>query len=177
MDLLRWIQLQISKIRPPVITRNVYFKVNMNGYDPEFIILKGPYRDTIVSIKNIRIGDDQGLILFDPTVKETSWKNHNFTLDKNFDIIVGKMFYNLIEESLNNYKEIREQVLINEDDGTDYIEEPTPQRTVYEKSSSVSKKRVFSRQKRKDTLPGSKRLHSKIQPPTDHGSDSDIFSE
>jgi hypothetical protein len=79
--------------------------------------------------------------------------------------------------ALENHERIRQEVLQDEDDGAGYFEESFENGTIHAKSGSISKRRVFSTQKRKTRVPGDAAVHTKIQPPADHGSDTDIFGE
>jgi hypothetical protein len=183
--LLRIIQRRMNKWFPPNIERGKYYTIcNYNNIPSEagtYTIEKGPYRDTVFTIENVRIGDEAGsfeagLILFDRKIIFGGWTKHDFTKDPFFDTIVDRIFQIELRYCINNYANVRKEVLADEDDRTDYIEEPVAKRTVRKKSNSVPKKRILSKQKRKTNISGSKRVLSKVRPPNDHGSDSDIFS-
>lgn len=95
--LMRWIQLILSKWFFPNIIKGKYFTIDEDSSENLFeggtyTIRKGPYRDTTFALKNIRIGDEQGTIIFDTDVLIYGWEGHNFTNDKYFGIIIDRIF-------------------------------------------------------------------------------------
>jgi hypothetical protein len=103
--------------------------------------------------------------------------NRDFTTDSDWCIIAEQIFKQEYDTAIKNYTETRKEILTDEDDRTDYFEEPFPQRTVRTKSGSISKKRVLSRQKRKTGTSRSDGSHHKVQPPANGGIDQDITGE
>jgi hypothetical protein len=138
-------------------------------------IIKGPWKGSTVAFETV-LEDPYGAIGL--TLKTKLLKgDYDFTSDPNWCIIAADIFEYEWGESLKNYQKLREDILEDDTDRIDYFEEFVPQRTVYKKGNSAPKKRILSRQKRKNSVPRDSRIHSKVQPPSDHGSDSDIFGE
>ena len=176
-QLLRLIHQKWNKLRPHKIEEGKFYTISNSSNRDELVIQieRGVYKYTVFTIRNIRIGEEN-VVIFDREVIMTHWDGHDFTKDNFFDKILAGIFYDILEKSIKNFEQTKEEILKDEDDGTDYFEESTPQRTVRAKGDSVSKKRVFSRQKRTSGVSRTDRVLSKVQPPSDHGSDTDIFS-
>jgi hypothetical protein len=178
--LTRWMKKKLSKIFPPNYELDKYFSINYD-HDDKFPVvvnlLQGPFANTVYAYYDMKVGEDN-YVTFEIKVLESAiGPNFDFTSDEVFSRIAKEIFGVIFAKAVENYKSLREEVLHHEEDRTDYIEEPTPQRVVRKESNTVHKKRVLSRQKRKARLPGDSRVHSKVQPPANGGSDPDIYGD
>lgn len=182
MGLVRqWIRRMKNRIFP--ISKYVlddHYKMNYDHGDryPMVVdILDGTFEGTTYAYDRVRIVDD-GRIDFEIKVIEAPLgADYDFTSDAKFVTMTRDIFASIIEASFKNYKEVRSEILNDEDDRTDYIEEPTPKRTVRTKGASIPKKRVSARQKRKAGVSRDARLHSKVQPPAERGGGEDITEQ
>lgn len=173
MALLNSLWYSLFPIRKYV--RDTHYQVLDNtDYILAIKVIKGKYKG---SVGFDILSYEDGKIVLKSKFIDGNW---DFTNDKKWCIIGSEIFFEEYRNALENYRRIKQEVLNDDADdglGTDYSEESFPQRTVYKKGSTVPKRRVFSRQKRKATLSGNERLHSKVQPPANHGSDTDIFDK
>lgn len=112
-------------------------------------ILRGRYKNVIFTYDNITVDDPTGAVSFEALIVDG---NRNFTFEKKFSKIAEEIFVNTLEESMNNYKMVRKEILHDEEDRADYIEEPVDERIVRKKSSSSSSERVPAGKTRKDSL-------------------------
>lgn len=185
MDLLKKLWYKLFPIREYV--KDIHYSVlECQDTDVCFLtiqFLKGQYRGAIVGFCAEYTDEDTPQLVIKPILLKHriggsfwEWDDIIHTT-KGYEIVM-KIFANEYQIATQNYKRVRKDVLNDETDdlGTDYFEEPVAQRTLYKKGSATSKRRVFSQQRRKTPLSGNERLHTKIQPPADHGSDTDIFT-
>lgn len=155
---------------------NIYDDPITAPYIITITILKGEFAGAIVGFETLPSDEDvPHLILKSRLIY--SRDGYDFTNTHRWYKIAVQIFEDEYKNALDNYNRLKREVLNDETDefGTDYFEESITQRNIYKKGSAISKKRVFSRQKRKTSISGDAGLHSKVQPPTDHGSDTDIF--
>jgi len=176
MGLLRLLKKAKYKFFPiKEYINGIHYNTDYSTSELDYIlvinIIKGPYENSVVGFETVTNEGEGRLILKTRLIVG----DYNFTSDKEWCIIASDIFQKEFESAMENYKKLREEVLNDEDDRTYYFEESAPQRTVYTKGDSVPKKRVLSRQKRKIAISGDSGIHSKVQPPANHGSDSDIF--
>jgi hypothetical protein len=180
MGLLSKLKQKWNNYFHPKYELDVGYKIvteHLEQYNLAIQILKGPYEGAVFGYKNITMLDD-GRISFDPIgIEAPAGKGSGFTSDEKFGIIAGDIFVDCLEHAIGNYKDVRKEILNDEENRVDYIEEPFEERIVRKKGNSVPKRRVHSRQKRKTRFPGDSGLHSKVQPPAHRGSDPDFTGE
>lgn len=149
-----------------------YFKVAVgvtsNGILP-IELLKGPFAGIIYSYGTINIGEDLGHMgaraSFDIEIIRGF---ENVIADPKFCKIAGDILLLMLDKAIMTQAE--KFIGGNTEDeeiGEDYIEEPVPQRTVRAKDSAISKKRVSSGSKRKNSVRGSSKVRPPIQRDTD----------
>lgn len=145
---------------------------------PHIRILRGEFTDCVFAFTNINVIED-GRVEFDcKSIHQPSdFDQKKWLDDKSFIKLSGEIFIQILEEAIENYKNLKQEVLSDEEDRTDYIEELTPERTFRKRSSTTSKKRVRSTQKRKSSNGRNKGVYSKVQPPSKSSSDPDILGE
>ena len=177
--LIKLLQKMKNKLFPiKKYVLNEHYKMNYDHEErfPMVIqVLKGEYKDITFAYDALHIADDDKLAYTIKVIESPA--TGDFTSDPKFVTMSTDIFASVIEAAFSNYKEVRSEILNDEDDRTDYFEELTPKRTVREKSSTVSKKLVFARQKRKASVSTDTRLHSKVQPPAERGGSEDITEQ
>lgn len=169
-----WIHRLWNKFtRITVYKRDKHYKIlDSDQYILEVIITKGPHVDQHIDYTILLTDEDYTRAQIIP----------RFTLDDGEREMTDGMYniaYQIFSKeyktALDNYNRLKQEILQDEDDRTDNIEESDAERTVSPQGNSLSKRRVFSTQRRKTRVPRDAAIHSKVQPPADHGSDSDIF--
>jgi hypothetical protein len=156
--------------------RDVHYKIFEGEESSVFTIklLKGEYKDAVIGFEIVYTDEDSPRVtLRSRVVYSPDGKNFTDTM-KWYNISV-QIFDDEYKEMIEKYHRVKQEATRDEDDRTDYFEESFEERTLSPQGHSLSQRRVFSRQKRKTSVPRNERFHSKIQPPADHGSDSDIF--
>jgi hypothetical protein len=138
-----WLQDKIGELlhnlRTRKYQRNKYFRVLEFPGLLTVEILKGSYRGTVFSVSDIKVLDDYGKSKFDfDIVKKIPGKHDSYYGDK-FAKLVGEILLLCLTEAQKNYADLRNEVLTDDEDGTDYSEEPVEERTVSAKGSSIPK--------------------------------------
>ncbi len=177
-----WILKRFHKLNPdkPLVEDKDYVICDHdNLYILKIKLLNNEFHDAIVGFIVDETIEYQGyaLPIKSVLVKPSIINPIDFTSSEKWCILGPQIFENCFIKVSHNYKLLREEILSDENDRTDYFEEPVPQRTVYKKGTSVPKKRVFSEQKRKNSVSRDSISHSKVQPPANNGVDPDILGE
>jgi hypothetical protein len=133
-------------------------------------LLKGPFKGIIYSYGEISIDEDLGAkgaqASFDVDIIRGP---QNLIQDEEFSKIISQILLVILDKAvrLQAEKFYKENLADEQEIGEDYSEEPVPQRTVRSKNSSISKKRVPSGSKRKNTVRRSSKVRSKVQSDSD----------
>ncbi len=102
-------------------------------------ILKGSYKGTIFVVSDIKVLDDYGKSKFDfDILRKIPGKHDSYYGDK-FAKLVGEILLLCLTEAQANYAAVRNEVLTDDSDESDYSEEPVEERTVLAKGTPVPK--------------------------------------
>ena len=137
------------------LDKHYTFFVDLNGEQGTFAIkyLK-KYDGVIVEFGNVKVGGD-GEMTFDYDV--ISNVNNCDVKTKKFDRFTQNVMRNILYGAIEN--DIRDK---NENRNTDSFKSDS-ERSLHEKGTSVSQKRISNRKPRKKTIRRNKKLHSKVQ--------------
>jgi len=150
---------------------NDYYRIatEVNSGIVPIELLKGPFKGIIYSYGQINIDEDLGHMGAKATFDVDIIKGpQNIIEDPKFSKLIGDILLVIMDLAVKAQadKFISEN-LADEEIGESYIEEPIPRRTVREKDSAVSKKRVSTGKKRKKSVRGSTKVRSTIQSDTE----------
>ncbi len=132
-DLL--IRLQMKKY-----PRDKFFRIadEYEGLLP-IEILEGAYKGTVFAIKHLAIEDDYGKTRYDHVIIKKIPGKHDSYYGEQFSKMVGEILLVCLSEAQENYHTIREEVMNDEEAGSDYFEEPSEERTIPAKGDPISK--------------------------------------
>ena len=132
---MSWIKKKLNKIFSKELVKGVDYEYHNEGYPNLSVkILSGKYKDVIFTYSDVVVKDeDSGQITFNILVDEPT-----FTFTKKFNKIAEDVFVQMLRESIENYKDVRQEVLNDDENRIDYVEESTPERIVREKGTSTS---------------------------------------
>jgi hypothetical protein len=163
-----------KKRRDNKYKRGIYWVVvdNIEGHETDLVtikLLKGPFNDITYSITDIHVIDDYGKISFDFDIRTPGFLSGEET--KKFERIIGDILLIFLDDCMNNKKQLREEVLkdVNEEVGTDHIEEPADQRTVLPQSDAVPEAGILPRKTRKNPVRIGTKSRAAVQPKTKRG--------
>jgi len=133
---------------------NVYFEIEPNVTHTGLLpikLLKGQFSGTIYSYGTIKVGDPMEpeymgqMATFDV---EVVIGNQNITADPKFQQISGDILLVILETAIKKEGglNLEQKRLTDEEDLNDYVEEPTPKRTVT-KTTKPKKKRATRKPK------------------------------
>lgn len=163
---------------PKIYLRGVHYTLEDNVYANHIFTIKltkGPYKNALVGF--VSDPSDSINLAVKTELLNKEYGDVDFTLNDDWCIIAEQIFNNEFALAIKHYCAVRNEIITDEDDRTDYFEEPLPQRTIRKEGSSLSKKRVLSRQKRKTGISRNTSTHNKVQPPANGGIDPDITGE
>jgi hypothetical protein len=144
---MNWLYSVIEKWlkskREAKFSRDKFFRVADEHADKGLLpveILQGPFKGTVFVINSINILDDYGRAKFEHMIIQKQPGKHDTYYGNKFSEVVGDILLNVLSEAQGNYKSLRQEVLSDDEDGSDYIEEPVEERTVSSQGSTVPKK-------------------------------------
>jgi hypothetical protein len=153
-DLLASLEFWYAK-RFIKLDKHYTFFLDLNGTSNSFAVkyLK-KYNGVIIEFNNVKVGDN-GQMTFDYDI--VSNVNNCDVKTKGFERFTQNVMRSILYGAIQN--DVRDK---NESRNTDSIEFDS-ERSVHEKGTSVSEKRISDRKPRKKTVRRNKKFHSKIQ--------------
>ena len=140
----QWLHKQLEdiiiRLRMKKYKRDKFFRVadEFDGLLP-IEILEGAYKGTVFTVSGIQMIDDCGKCKFDHEVIRRPANRKPSYYGDQFSKLVGEILLICIADAMNNYQQVRKEVLEDETNNDCYIEEPVEERTVPAKGTRVPK--------------------------------------